>query len=176
MMRIKGLIVAILVLFVSSVLAQSFNQMAHDEKLDKDVLVGYCDSIGLHQGFFGVYYKTQHETYKPKESIIRKIKGFFNGEDYELVVIFGDWCSDSKLQVGRFDKVLDEASFPKDKRKYIAVDRDRKTRDIDISKYNLSRVPTFIVFHNGLEKGRIVESPNRTLEKDLYNILKKKEE
>ncbi len=175
MMKIRGLLSVILVLFAAAIFAQGFNQTVHDKKLDKDVLVGYCDSTGLHRGLFGVYYKTQYETYKPKESIVRKIKAIIKGEDYELVIIFGDWCSDSKLQVGRFDKVLDEAYFPKDKRKHIAVDRDKKTRDIDITKYHVARVPTFIVFHNGLEKGRIVESPDRTLEKDLYNILRKKE-
>lgn len=171
-MRSSILIASVLFLFVSTSFAQDFNKKVHDEKLDTDVLVDYVDSTGLYDGMFGLYYKTQYEVYSPKSKFIKKSKSILEDGDYEIVTIFGDWCSDSKLQVGRFDKVLAEASFPKNKYKHIAVDRDKKARQIDITKYRISRVPTFIIYLNGIEIGRITESPDSTLEKDLYNILK----
>jgi len=173
-MRSSILIASVLFLFVSSSIAQDINNKIHDEKLDKDVLVGYVDSTGLYDGVFGLYYKTQYEIYSPKSKFVKKAKAIFKDGDYEIVTIFGDWCSDSKLQVGRFDKVLAEASFPNNKYKHIAVDRDKKARGVDITKYRILRVPSFIIFLNGIEIGRITESPDTTLEKDLYNILRQK--
>lgn len=170
-MKIRGLFVVFMILTLG-LSAQTFNQKVKDDKLNKEVLVGYCDSTGLNQDIFGQYFKTQKETYKPKSSFISKINSFTKNGDYEFVVIFGDWCSDSKLQVGRFDKILDELTIPIDKKKFIAVDRSKSGRQVDVKKYRLQYVPTFIVYKGGLEIGRIVESPDRTLEKDLYNILK----
>jgi len=170
----RSLILPVLFLFAVTLSAQNFNKKVHDEKLDTEVLVDYVDSTGLYDGMFGLYYKTQFEIYSPKSKFVKKAKSIFKNGDYEIVTIFGDWCSDSKLQVGRFDKVLSEASFPKSKYKHIAVDREKKAREVDITKYRISRVPTFIIFLNGIEIGRITESPETTLEKDLYTILKQK--
>ena len=36
---------------------------------------------------------------------------------------------------------------------------------------NITHVPTFIFYRDGLELGRIVEYPNRTIEKDMVEIL-----
>lgn len=170
----RSLILPVLLLFAVTLSAQNFNKKVHDEKLDAEVLVDYVDSTGLYDGIFGLYYKTQYEIYSPKSKFINKAKSIFKDGDYEIVTVFGDWCSDSKLQVGRFDKVLSQASFPKSKYKHIAVDREKKARKVDITKYRISRVPTFIIFLNGIEIGRITESPDTTLEKDLYNILRQK--
>ncbi|PLX02950.1 MAG: hypothetical protein C0595_08625 [Marinilabiliales bacterium] len=163
----RSLILAVLILFAVTLSAQNFNKKVQDDKLDTEVLVDYVDSTALYDGMFGLYYKTQYETYSPKTKFVKKAKTIFNGGDYEIVTVLGDWCSDSKLQVGRFDKVLAESSFPKSKYKHIAVDREKKAREVDITKYRISRVPTFIIFLNGIEIGRITESPDTTLEKDL---------
>lgn len=171
-MRSSILIASVLFLFVGYSFGQDFNKRVHDEKMDSDVLVGYVDSTGLYDGMFGLYYKTQYEIYSPKAKYVKKAKSIFEKGDYEIVTVFGDWCSDSKLQVGRFDKVLSEMSFPKNKYIHIGVNRDKKGGEVDVSKYRILRVPTFIIFLNGIEIGRITESPDTTLEKDLYNILK----
>lgn len=170
----RSLILSALILFAFGLSAQNFNQKVHDDKLDTQVLIDYVDSKGLNDGAFGVDYKAQYEIYSPKAKFVKKAKSIFKNGDYEIVTVFGDWCSDSKLQVGRFDKVLSEASFPKNKYKHIAVDREKKAREVDITTYHISRVPTFIIFLSGVEIGRIIESPDTTLEKDLYNILKQK--
>lgn len=158
--------------FVASAYAQDMNKKQLDPKLKKQVLVGYCDTIGLQEGIFGVYYKTQFEVYQPKLSIVKKIEDIISKGGFEIVTVFGDWCSDSKLQVPRFYKLLEEISFPETDRRLIAVNRSKKAPSLDVSEYKILKVPTFIVYFNAQEIGRIVESPDSTLEKDLLKILK----
>jgi hypothetical protein len=162
----------ILTVIIGSVFSQNVNKKYLDPKLKKEVLVGVCDTVGLKSDVFGVYYNTQFEVYKPKLKVVKSITAITEKGGYEFVTLFGDWCSDSKLQVGRFDKVLSEAGVDISKRTYIAVDRSKKVPNMDISKYNLLRVPTFIVLYHGEEAGRIEESADSTLEKDLLKILK----
>ncbi|PLX11084.1 MAG: hypothetical protein C0598_08960 [Marinilabiliales bacterium] len=171
-MKSSLLIVSVLIFFAGNIFSQNVNKTVHDEKIDKDILVDYIDSTGLYDGMFGLYYKTQFDTYSPKSKYIKKSKAFIEKGDYEFITVLGDWCSDSKLQVGRFDKVLKELEIPKNKIKHIGVDRDKKAREVNIKNYKILRVPTFIVMLNGIEIGRITESPDASLEKDLYDILK----
>ena len=35
----------------------------------------------------------------------------------------------------------------------------------------IQRVPTFIIYKNNIESGRIIETPKTSLEQDLVNIL-----
>lgn len=169
----NGILVSIIfsLLFVSA-FSQSINKKYLDPKLEKEVLVGLCDTVGLKGDIFGVYYNTQYEIYKPKLKVVKGITTITEKGGFEFVTLFGDWCSDSKLQLGRFDKLLDEAEIGISKRTYIAVNRSKKVPGMDISKYNLLKVPTFIVLYRGEELGRIVESADNTLEKDLLKILK----
>ena len=40
-----------------------------------------------------------------------------------------------------------------------------------VLKYNIVKVPTFILYIDEEEAGRIIETPAETPEKDLFNIL-----
>ena len=171
-MKIKILILSLMLAFSLNGIAQKVNKKYQDPKLEKEVLVGYCNIEGMEEGVFGVYFRTQHETYHPKSSITNKIKTILSQGNYKIVTVFGDWCSDSKLQMGRFYKVLEYAEVPATKMTWIGVDGSKKVEGMDISEYQILRVPTFIVYLNDKEIGRIVESPKFTLEKDLYSILK----
>jgi len=42
----------------------------------------------------------------------------------------------------------------------------------DIDNLDIKRVPTFIIYENGEEIGRIIETPKKSLEKDLEKIVK----
>lgn len=171
-MRSSILVISVLMFFAANAFSQDIDKKVQNEKTEKEALIGFIDSTELYSGIFGLYYKTQFETYSPKSKYIKKTKPFTEKGDYEFVTILGDWCSDSKLQVGRFDKVLKELAIPENKIKHIAVDKDKKAGDLNLKNYNILRVPTFIVLLNGIEIGRIVESPDSSLEKDLYNIIK----
>lgn len=159
------------ILAVSSALfAQNINKEILDPKLKKDVLVGFCNEKGLEKGEFGVCFKSQYEAYTPKAKAIQKIKAKIN--EYDIKIVFASWCSDSKLQLPRFYKILDLAEFNKSQLETIGVDRTKNALVFDIADLNIELVPTFIVYKNGEEIGRIIETPKKTLESDLLKLIK----
>jgi thiol-disulfide isomerase/thioredoxin len=152
--------------------SQGRNAMIKDPKLDNQmVAIGYWDAMAMEDGEFGFYFSSQYEMYTPAEKYIEKMKGVINNVD--IVVVFGSWCTDSKIQVGRFFKVLDEAGYNEMHLKIIGVNRDKNGVSVNVEKYGIERVPTFIVFQSGNELGRITETPKKTLEKDLSKIVSK---
>jgi hypothetical protein len=53
----------------------------------------------------------------------------------------------------------------------IAVDSKKQASGLDITAYDIERVPTFIIYKEGKEIGRIIETPVQSLEADLQKIL-----
>jgi thiol-disulfide isomerase/thioredoxin len=92
-------------------------------------------------------------------------------DNVEIIIVLGTWCSDSEEQVPKFLKVLDKIHFDDSDLTMICVDRDKLAGDVDISKFGIQKVPTFIIFRNDNEIGRIVETPMNSLEGDLLMIL-----
>ena len=58
----------LLVISSFSMFSQTKNVMIMDEKINKKVLIGYCDRSGLEEGVFGTYFTSQYELYEPKEA------------------------------------------------------------------------------------------------------------
>jgi thiol-disulfide isomerase/thioredoxin len=171
-MKNKLILIISLLLFVVSSNAQKMNTKYHDPKLNKEVLVGYCNENGLQQDDFGKIFMSEYEHYIPEKSLVRKIKSIYKKNNIEVVTVFAEWCHDSKEQVPHFYKLMDKAGFSKEKTKIIAVDRTKNAQIVNISDLNILKVPTFIIYSENIEIGRIIETPEHTLELDLLNILK----
>ncbi len=171
-MKSKLLILsAFIFVFTIGAKAQKVNRTMEDPILHRTVMVGPVTQQGLKTGIFSTWFNQQYKYYNPETSIINKIKKNIN--KVNITAVFGSWCGDSKLQVGRFYKILHDAGYDMSKLKTIAVDRALKAPGLNISSLQIHRIPTFIIYYKGKEIGRIVESPKTSLEKDLENILKK---
>ena len=107
--------------------------------------------------------------YVPAPDPIARLKEF--ARPVQVEVFLGSWCSDSKLQVPAFIKVLDALGSPLISVTYIGVPHDKEARPDYYEGKDIQRIPTFIVSVDGLEKGRIVESPAKSIEQDLVDIL-----
>ena len=83
----------------------------------------------------------------------------------------GTWCPDSRREVPRFMKILDLWKFPGEKVTFIGVDNAKLAPVGGYDKLEIERVPTFIIFRNKVETGRIIENPVTSLEQDMLNIL-----
>lgn len=93
---------------------------------------------------------------------------------YNLVLFLGTWCSDSKRDVPRLMKILDEIKYPESKLQIIAVNRKKESPNGEEVKYNVKLVPTIIVERYGKEVGRITEhAKTGAIEKDLLEIISK---
>jgi len=153
-----------------SVHTQDNNRKIVDDRFDKEILIGYCDRSGLQDGEFGESYDHEYQEYEPEKKFLKKI--IKHDTDYDIVLVLATWCHDSKEQVPRFYKILDDAEIKEDLMKVICVDGQKTGGDVAIDNLNIERVPTFIFYRQGKEIGRIIETPENTLESDFYSIIK----
>jgi len=168
-MKISILSIIVSVLFISSTYAQTMNKMVRDTTINQEVLIDYCNRPGLESGEFGTYYTLEYEDYSLNDSLVKLIGNKIN--DFDITIVFGSWCSDSEQQVPHFYKILDQAGYDDSKLKIIAVNRQKKANEVHIEDLQIELVPTFIIYQNDKEIGRIVETPVETLEEDLWQII-----
>jgi thiol-disulfide isomerase/thioredoxin len=90
----------------------------------------------------------------------------------EVTVFHGTWCGDSRREVPRLWRAIDEAGGAVPfKISYIAVDRQKKEPAGAVGESDVHYVPTFIVHRDGHEVGRIVEEAPHGIEHDLADLL-----
>jgi dipeptidyl aminopeptidase/acylaminoacyl peptidase len=119
--------------------------------------------------------------YKPDPAVLGELAGRLDGVSF--VVVLGTWCSDSHREVPRLWRVLDAIGLSPDETRTFAVEHANAspggalTQDlIDWSKnvrdyYHITAVESIIVYRGGVELGRIVEAPTKSIEADLLAIL-----
>jgi thiol-disulfide isomerase/thioredoxin len=148
------------------------NQKIYDPGSKHDIMIGYCTLAGITDSAFNSVYKEEYNVYIPDKEISGQINSLLDG--VSVTIVLGTWCGDSREQVPRFMKIIDAAgpAFP-DRTVIICVDRDKKAGDVSLDGMDILKVPTFIFYYNGRELGRIIETPNANMEKDLLDILKK---
>jgi len=96
-------------------------------------------------------------------------------DDLTIKIVMGSWCPDSRREVPRFMRILDKWQFPISKVVFIGADNAKIAPVGEYSGLNIERVPTFIVYKNNVEAGRIIENPKTSLEQDMVNILTRNE-
>jgi thiol-disulfide isomerase/thioredoxin len=150
--------------------AQVKNKIMQDVKSGKPILVGICDREAFADSNFTLWFNKAYNSYLPETQIVDSLLKFEN--NFTLTIVMGTWCSDSRREVPHFYKLLDLLKFPEEKVTLINVDRKKDGIDIDIFNLKIELVPTFIVYNNNVEIGRIIETPINLLESDLLQILK----
>jgi len=138
------------------------------------------DDIVTHLGDWDAEYFE----YTPDGEILSELEQLIRG--IEITVVLGTWCSDSRRDVPRLWRILEDLRFPLSEVTMLAVGSSRFNEDMPIppqvlewsnevkSWYGVERVATLIIKREGKEIGRIVESPQRSLEGDLLEILRER--
>lgn len=166
----KNLLLIVIMFVGVTGYAQQTNKVITDAESGKNILIGQCDRQAMTNPAFADAYNAGYNSYTPDQEVIKKLKK--EKKNVQVVVVMGSWCDDSKTQVPHFYKIMDEVGIKDSDVRLICVDRDKKAGDIDVSAYDIQRVPTFIFYKDGREMGRIVESPSTSaLEKDLLLIF-----
>jgi thiol-disulfide isomerase/thioredoxin len=125
-------------------------------KLNSNQLVQYIEKD---DGFLSSY-----QRYITKEDLTEKIASKLkNGK---VVTVSAMWCPDCRRNVPRMAKISESLND------WDFVIEERDTEGV-VQKYNIKKIPTFIVFDNeGKEIGRIIENPKtNSLENDLLEIV-----
>jgi hypothetical protein len=87
-------------------------------------------------------------------------------------VFYGGWCGDSRDHVPSFIKLLEAVNNSNITPMFLGVDR-QKHEPLGLARdRRIERVPTFIVFTEGHEIGRIVETPEGSVEEHMVKILR----
>jgi len=107
--------------------------------------------------------------YRPDAQAISFLKGRL--KEYTLVVFLGTWCDDSHYLIPKLEKVLQQAGYPLNSVTMYGVDREKTTKNGQHKKYNITLVPTIILFKDGREAGRITETVMKSVEWDLTKII-----
>jgi len=107
--------------------------------------------------------------YQPRPDCIEKLRSV--GREIRVEIYLGTWCSDSKAHVNELFKVLEMADSPLFRVSCTAIPEDKDRRAPFYQGKDIVRLPTFLVFVDGREAGRIVERPEASVEEDLVRIL-----
>jgi len=160
-----------MILFVSFLKAQDINKTKIDEKSQMEVLTGLCNRDGLKSNLFKTYYDSEYSSYVPDSATIKNLKKLLADKNIKVTIVMGSWCGDSQEQVPRFYKIIDALNFPETNITLYCVDRTKKTDNGETDNLAITLVPTFIFYKDGKEIGRIIESPKKSVEKDMLEII-----
>ena len=136
-------------------------------------LIGKITINILQKSIHSEWFNKEFESYNVD---IETLSGFKNNPEkvnYLTVKIFmGTWCEDSQREVPRFLNILNYLNV--EDYEIIGLDKNKKSPHKFEKGMNIHHVPTFIIYQNEKEINRIIESPIKSLEKDLVDILQVK--
>lgn len=150
----------------------------HGQAQKSPDLLGTCTFEQLLKEPYASWYTQNISAYQPNGEILTQLKKT-DLSKYSMKIFFGSWCGDSKRELPRMIKVLEQLSFQKSNITLIGVEDSlalyKQSPQHEEAGQNIYRVPTFVIYKGDKEVGRIVESPAETHERDLLKIVLKKE-
>ena len=109
--------------------------------------------------------------YEPSENNLPLLK--MKLPEVKIMIYAGTWCGDSKRHVPNFLETLKRSDYPLESVSFRLLDHSKKDKLGREISDSIKFIPTFIIYREGNEIGRIVEHPKTTLEQDLIEILLK---
>jgi thiol-disulfide isomerase/thioredoxin len=172
MTPMKQLLVALMLLFSMQATAQNkAYDISQDPKGDGLIFNGPITFADLNGEHSFAWLKSGYDGYQPDKAGLAYLAGTLG--DYTMVVFLGTWCDDSHELVPKLERVLDMTHYPATALTMYGVDRDKATKGGEHKRYDITLVPTIILYRNGKEAGRITESVQKSIEADLADIIQK---
>lgn len=137
------------------------------------ILYGTISKDSLHQAPYNKWFNKNYADYTTDGQVKRQLAAL-SLKGISVEIFMGTWCGDSKREVPRFLKILDEINFDNKNVKIIGVGNVdslyKQSPQGEEKGKGVFRVPVFIVFKNGVETGRINEFAAASLERDFLAI------
>ncbi|ETZ21090.1 thioredoxin family protein [Pedobacter sp. V48] len=151
---------------------QHINKQIEDYLTGEIILLNTCtrDAVTTFPAMRDKY-DNEYPKYSPESAALDELRVLL--EDQTVTIVLGTWCGDSREQLPHFLKTIDALSLNKKNITFICVDRAKKAENGLLDNLNIDRVPTFIIYDNEKELGRIIEKPIISIEEDLVLILSK---
>lgn len=115
---------------------------------------------------------TEYETNDWYEANADALKKINEAGELELIVFHGPWCKDCQYSIPVFNRIM--TSVTNDKIKVTVADVDRATRKDAAGlceKYDVKKVPSWVVLRGGKEIGRIIENFKDSFDEDVAAML-----
>jgi predicted Zn-dependent protease len=137
------------------------------------ILAGHASISAMQMPNYKAWYDAAYNSYTIDASATEQLKPLLQNKRME--VFLGSWCGDSKREVPRMIKILQNAGMDTAKLDLVFVDNStgsyKQSPQHEERGKNIHHVPTFIIYDGQKEIGRVIESPVTSLEKDLLVIL-----
>ncbi|GAC1416907.1 MAG: hypothetical protein NVS1B13_05150 [Flavisolibacter sp.] len=118
---------------------------------------------------FSWFLKNQ-QGYVPDSATVSAIRA--NNQNIHFIAFGGTWCDDTKFILPKFFVLADASGLSEEMITVIGVDHKKKTIEHLSEIFNITNVPTIIVFKNGKEIGRVVEfGKHGMFDQDLGEIV-----
>ncbi len=108
--------------------------------------------------------------YIPDPVVLERLRSM-NWKTYSWKVYLGCWCSDSRKLVPAFREIGNSLGWKEEQITWFALDMDKKSPEQMELKDNVEYLPTFILYRDGKEAGRIVESVDSNLESAILGLF-----
>jgi hypothetical protein len=135
-------------------------------------LLGPCTKERLQEAPYDTWFVKNYQAYTVDSGTADQLKTALAGKQFRIFM--GTWCGDSKREVPRIFKILDYCRIPANSVQLIMVDNAdstyKQSPGHEEKGLDIFRVPDLLVYDRGQERGRIVESPVQSLEKDLLTL------
>jgi hypothetical protein len=163
--------ILLLCLIISSM--KVFAQLGYQRLTEEGKLVfkGECSFEDLLKEPAFDWMQKGMNSYQPDSASILFLKK--NLAQYDIVVLMGTWCGDSKDLLPKFYKTLQLANYPMLQLTMYGLNRKKEALNFEERLYKVTNIPVFILSKEHREIGRITESVEKSIEQDLVKLLKK---
>jgi len=158
----KNFILLIFLNTTSLIFAQDY-KITPDEKNGEPLILGYCPASIIIDSLFKDTWTTEYNNYQPDFETLDSLEGKL--DDLKITIVFRSTCSDSREQLPRLFKILNEVNYDVNSITLIGVNREKQGLSSEAEGLEIELVPTIIFYKDGNEIGRIVETPVESLEK-----------
>lgn len=126
-----------------------------------------AEEIIDHDRIFSIYV----DRYDPDEKAIEYLNS--QKDSLTLYIFFGNWCRESKKYIPGLIKTLQSLDSDLIEAIYVGVDDQKKYPESFLNKFDIKYIPTVVVLKGDVEIGRIEEKPQKPIESDLVQIVKR---
>jgi hypothetical protein len=165
---LKYLIPLAIIISTIQIYSQDY-KIIPDEKNGEPLILGYCPASAMNDSVFFNTWTTEYNNYQPDYGTIDSLEAKL--DSINITIVFRSTCSDSREQLPRLFKILNELNYDVNTITLIGVNRQKQGLSNEAEGLEIELVPTIIFYKGGSEIGRIVETPTESLENDLLKIL-----
>jgi thiol-disulfide isomerase/thioredoxin len=152
---------------------QALREFEYIDSKGRTQLAGLVPLNMLKAEPYSNWFQKSYMNYYVNEKVAKRLGKYL--KDMDIQVFMGTWCGDSKREIPRLVRVLEVARIDPARVNYVCVYAEPERRNMSPTQEqkgrNIHHVPTIILFKNGKEVGRVIESPLLSLEEDLLEVV-----